>query len=388
MYRTYAQLKFHFAERMRMLYTDTDSFIIQLTGCEEFHNDVYEELDDVEQDFDMFDFSNVPEGHQSGLHDDDAPNASKIGYFKSETNMDPIVEVVALRPKMYSYTVCDANTDPDVVPVLHSKKTFKGIGRAARDGLTHEDYVRMFRLQPAREGQPNMIINRRFHSDLHQMYTLEQRKRGLCPYDDKRYLLAPDPVLGENPNTHAYGHRLIPMVPVVGAQSPGGRRAGHRAASDCHGDAKATQRALDERRRGICRSSPATTRTTRTMGTMARPGTSRNWRRRQRPSCRSRTTRTYSRLLTQSTWRRCSRRATSAPRSASSVSTSECSGRRQSTDRGAAWTRRTRRRRSMRQPWRSMATPAWSSMRHSRQSSRRRPLHASTSDTGTMCSSG
>ena len=35
---------------------------------------------------------------------------------------------------------------------------------------------------------------------------MEQQKRGLCPYDDKRYLLA-DLTFGEpNPNTHAYGH--------------------------------------------------------------------------------------------------------------------------------------------------------------------------------------
>ena len=40
-----------------------------------------------------------------------------------------------------------------------------------------------------------------------QVYTMEQEKRGLCPYDDKRYLLA-DLLDGRlNPNTHAYGYR-------------------------------------------------------------------------------------------------------------------------------------------------------------------------------------
>ena len=35
---------------------------------------------------------------------------------------------------------------------------------------------------------------------------MEQEKRGLCPYDDKRYLLT-DLINGRpNPNTHAYGH--------------------------------------------------------------------------------------------------------------------------------------------------------------------------------------
>ena len=36
---------------------------------------------------------------------------------------------------------------------------------------------------------------------------MEQEKRGLCPYDDKRYLLADMPDGRPNPNTHAYGHR-------------------------------------------------------------------------------------------------------------------------------------------------------------------------------------
>ena len=42
-----------------------------------------------------------------------------------------------------------------------------------------------------------------------QIYTLEQEKRGLCPYDDKRYLLADLPDDSPNPNTHAYGHREL-----------------------------------------------------------------------------------------------------------------------------------------------------------------------------------
>ena len=42
-----------------------------------------------------------------------------------------------------------------------------------------------------------------------QIYTLEQEKRGLCPYDDKRYLLADLHDGTPNPNTHAYGHHEL-----------------------------------------------------------------------------------------------------------------------------------------------------------------------------------
>jgi hypothetical protein len=39
------------------------------------------------------------------------------------------------------------------------------------------------------------------------VYSLDQTKRGLFPYDDKRYLLADLPDGSPNPNTHAYGHK-------------------------------------------------------------------------------------------------------------------------------------------------------------------------------------
>ena len=40
-----------------------------------------------------------------------------------------------------------------------------------------------------------------------QVYTIKQEKRALCPYDEKRYLLADLPDSRQYSNTHAYGHR-------------------------------------------------------------------------------------------------------------------------------------------------------------------------------------
>ena len=70
------------------------------------------------------------------------------------------------------------------------------------------------------------VVNRRIGSKLHQVrpiisilicmtaglticfqvYTLEQKTRVVCPYDNKRYLLADLPNGRPNPNTHASGH--------------------------------------------------------------------------------------------------------------------------------------------------------------------------------------
>ena len=50
---------------------------------------------------------------------------------------------------------------------------------------------------------------------------MEQEKRGLCPYDDKRYLLADLPDGCPNPNTHAYGHRDLAAEENLVADQPG-----------------------------------------------------------------------------------------------------------------------------------------------------------------------
>ena len=49
---------------------------------------------------------------------------------------------------------------------------------------------------------------------------MEQEKRGLCPYDDKRYLLADLPESRPNLNTHAYGHRDLAAEEHLVADQP------------------------------------------------------------------------------------------------------------------------------------------------------------------------
>ena len=52
---------------------------------------------------------------------------------------------------------------------------------------------------------------------------MEQEKRGLCPYDNKRYLLADLPDGRPNPSIHAYGHRdLAAQEHLVADQSEPG----------------------------------------------------------------------------------------------------------------------------------------------------------------------
>ena len=49
---------------------------------------------------------------------------------------------------------------------------------------------------------------------------MEQEERGLCSYDDKRYLLADLPDGRPNPHTHAYGHRDLASEEHLVADKP------------------------------------------------------------------------------------------------------------------------------------------------------------------------
>ena len=147
-----------------------------------------------------------------------------MGYCKDETKKNPIVEFIGLRPKMYSLTVCDASEPIQGVNYsmdIRHKTVAKGVARSQIKRSKHEDYVRMFN-----GGALTNVVNLRIGSKLHQVryiisilicitahlticvqvYTMEQQKRGLCPYDDKRYLLADLPDGRLNLNTHVYGH--------------------------------------------------------------------------------------------------------------------------------------------------------------------------------------
>ena len=152
---------------------------------------------------DAFDFSEISNGQLSNLGRAYADlHAGEVGYFKDETKGNPIVEFIGLRPKMYSFTVCDASEPiPGVnyqMDIRH-KSVAKGVARSQIKRFKHEDYVFMFNGRALTN-----VVNRRNGSKLYQMrliisilicmtahltyffqvYTMEQEKRGLCPYDD------------------------------------------------------------------------------------------------------------------------------------------------------------------------------------------------------------
>jgi hypothetical protein len=163
MYKFYALLKDAFQDKVRMLYTDTDSFFLQF-----FVDDLPQELKSRGV-YGAFDFSSISYLHPTKLHSNH--HEGEVGYFKDECNGDQIVEFVGLRPKMYSFTVMDArDPDPRLPPLpvnIKHKSVAKGISRANIRRFTHEDYLTMFR-----EGDSRKVTNRRIGSKLHQVLSL------------------------------------------------------------------------------------------------------------------------------------------------------------------------------------------------------------------------
>ena len=144
-----------------MLYTDTDPFFLHL-----FVEDLAKEINARPHLRDAFDFSEISNGHLSNLGRGNANlHAEEVGYYKDETKGNPIVEFVGLRPKMYSFTVCDVSEPiPGVnypMDVRH-KAVAKGVARSQINRFKNEDYVRMYN-----GGAFTNVVNRRIGSKLH-----------------------------------------------------------------------------------------------------------------------------------------------------------------------------------------------------------------------------
>ncbi len=138
----------------RLIFTDTDS-LYYFVETEDLEKTLYE---DPQRD-NWLDYSDYPEGHPYR----NQKNRMVIGMFKCETRGTSILEIVGLRPKMYSYIFKDENpTKP-----LKEKIRIKGISRAAAKTLHHQMYC-----EQLGEAKENYLTNRRIGSNLHQIYSI------------------------------------------------------------------------------------------------------------------------------------------------------------------------------------------------------------------------
>ena len=172
----YNHLKARYGERCELIYTDTDSLLLEIQ-TEEVYKDMKEHLW-------LYDTSNYPKDHP--LYD--ARNKKVLGKMKDECGGEPIEEVVALRPKMYSIKKAGGNI-----------KKAKGVkNNVIEREITHEHY------KEALFGRKQYMHKMKLlQSEGHEMYGMCMNKISISPFDTKRW------IAGDGVRTRAYGHRAI-----------------------------------------------------------------------------------------------------------------------------------------------------------------------------------
>ena len=175
----YNHLKVKYADRVKLLYTDTDSVIVHVQT-----DDLYK---DMLESAAIYDTSNYPSDHP--LYSTN--NKKVIGKFKDELGGKVMMEFVGIRPKMYSYTGEE------------SGKRAKGVKKSVlKKTISHDDYrTCLLEKKVYARDMPGL------RSYNHVIKGETVYKVALAPLDTKRYIL-PD-----GSSTLAFGHVDIPTEP-------------------------------------------------------------------------------------------------------------------------------------------------------------------------------
>ena len=111
----YNHLKVKYNDKIKLIYTDTDSFVIEI-NTDDIYKDMFENKD-------LYDFPEYPTDHPNYS----LTNKKVLGKFIDELNSKLIAEFCALKPKMYSYKYIDnyldmlKNCESDEYKLIKSK---------------------------------------------------------------------------------------------------------------------------------------------------------------------------------------------------------------------------------------------------------------------------
>lgn len=158
----YDVLKPKYDDKIKLIYTDTDSFVIHV------------ETDDLYKDFkelnEHMDFSDYPPDHPNH----DKTNKKVLGKFKDELNGKIMTHFIGLKPKSYAFKVQGDKKE-------HKKS--KGIVKHKVDKQINYD---MYEQTLNGDIKPEVSFNT-IRSKNHQIYSINQTKFSLSNYDNKRY---------------------------------------------------------------------------------------------------------------------------------------------------------------------------------------------------------
>lgn len=154
-------------EKCKLLYTDTDSLMYEIT-CDDMYNVIKQDLDK----FDTSDYS------VNNVYEIPRVNKKVVGLMKDENNGEIMTEFVGLKSKMYSFKV---NNIDNIKTVKRAKGVMESV---VKNTICFKDYLQCLK--------ENIEICRKqnsIRSFNHNVYSIQQNKVALGAKDDKRYIL-------------------------------------------------------------------------------------------------------------------------------------------------------------------------------------------------------
>ena len=191
----YDVLKPKYGDKIRLLLSDTDSFIYGV-----YTEDAYQDLFNIKH---LMDLSGYNQSTALGKFADQS-NKKIPGKFSDEKPTEIISEVISLKPKMYSILteklICKTGgTESGHKCLANCKRggsiTAKGISKTAQKGISHEDYRMVLDSKAT-----TMATIKTIRSLNHKLFSISIRKRGLSCFDDKKHILE------DGVRTLSYGH--------------------------------------------------------------------------------------------------------------------------------------------------------------------------------------
>ena len=182
----YDHLKNKYNNKVELIYTDTDSFIIQV------------ETDNIYKD--MFENKNLYDFRDYSINNlnYNITNKKVLGKFKDELNSQIITEFIGLKPKMYSLDYIDSNIIIDKCEydeynnIIVNNNIHKGITKSI--SLKHDEYKRsLYEEELIYKEFYNLQLNKQ------NIYLDKIKKIALNPFESKRHWI-------DNINSLPYGY--------------------------------------------------------------------------------------------------------------------------------------------------------------------------------------
>ena len=206
-------------ERIRLLFTDTDSLCISIKGYDNIYDTLAQSIihdhnypGERTSALSYFDMSEYSSNHriwkgmcEPGISDMKLVNKKVPGKMKDELAGHPLLEVTALASKCYAYIklvpIKEGNPQTHIVEI----KKLKGTQKCVVECDIQFDHYKSSLLR----GVTYVASQCSLRSQKHTIRTQMIRKVATGPFDDKRYLFA------DGINSLPYGHYQLALVDNV-----------------------------------------------------------------------------------------------------------------------------------------------------------------------------